>query len=511
MYAQVDRSWQLGMLAKDMARGRLRRKRAGDQDRLPLVERMGALHGLPQKIGQILSLSELSREDQTYTPLTEYRATLPAPAAFAEMEKQLGRPLDAYFRQMDDTGISASIGQVHRAVLHDGRKVAVKVQYPDIAESVRLDLRALGWLTAPMGGLKRGFDLKSYQREVGSMLEEELDYRHEALMIKQFAASTAEWDDVEVPAVIEELSGDRILTMTWVEGEPFSAVRRWPAETRRQLSRTLLRLFLAGCFRWGTLHADPHPGNYRFRQQNGRATVGLLDFGCVKRIDEDLRNELAGLLEDVIEGRIEQSADRALARYAGMGFRQDMLEPIAHLLAPLSRVLFEPFHAPQPFSLASWSLGKGVEQILGNFRWNFRFAGPAHLIFLVRAYQGLIQYLQALDTPIDWREAWEETRQDCTPSLEPAQSARQESRGAMKSKSLRIRVSENKRMKVDLTFGARCAENLSDLIPPELQEKLRQRSIDIDETVRKVVASDFEPMELFQLEEGSKSVRVWLE
>ncbi len=474
---------------------------------------MGALHGLPQKIGQLLSLSELSQANQPYTALTEYEATLPASAALAEIQKHLGRPLDQCFRTIDEKGISASLGQVHRGVLSDGRPVAVKFQYPGIAEVIAHDLDALGWLTAPVGSLKRGFDLAAYQVEVGSMLQKELDYRQEARFIRRFSGYTADWDNVAVPTVIEELSNDRILTMTWLEGDPFSAARRWPLDEREELARCLLTLFLASCFRWGLLHADPHPGNYRFLRRSGKVIVGVLDFGCVKELSRSVVDALAGLVQDVIDDRVEKNENWVLDRYVELGFNREMLLPMAHVLGLLSQVLFEPFRHDNPFSLHTWNLGERTERILGTFRWNFRFAGPANLIFFLRAYQGLIQYLRALDAPINWRAIWEEIGRDhvLKPSPQSVPTPPEPSSGLTKSSLLRIRVTENNRTKVELTFGARAAEDLPDLIPPDLEAKLAQRSIDVHQITRKVVANEFAPAELFRLDEPNKCVRVWLE
>ena len=512
MGGPMARAWQLGMLGRDMVRAR---RQSGtvihEQARRQLVERMGSLHGLPQKIGQILSLGELAQSDPTYTPLTEAAATVPAATAFAEIEKHLNRPLWQCFRQIEENGISASIGQVHRAVLLDGRQAAVKFQYPGIAEAIALDLKALGWLSTPVSGVKREFDWQDYQREVGSRLQEELDYRHEAEMMRKFSEFTCSWDTVIIPDVIDHLSGERILTMSWLKGEHFSVARRWPLECRRELSETLLRLFLCSSFRWGYLHADPHPGNYRFLQNDGKGALGLLDFGCVKRLDPRTSDAMADLIEDVIEDRIQDSAERVLARYVEMGFRREMLQPLADRLVPLSRVLFEPFRSPQPFSPSLWKLGDRVADILGPYRWNFRFAGPASLIYLLRAYQGLIEYLKALHAPIRWDQIWEEVRPESPVGRKPDVPSSGLRNPAEESTFLRIRVVENRRTKVDLTFLGHCAEHLPDLMPTELGKKLRQRSIDVNQAASRAVAGNFQPMELFQWEEGNKNVRVWLE
>lgn len=508
--AQLDRSWKLGLLAKDMAKVRLSRDEESlAQARRQLVRRMGALHGLPQKIGQILSLSELTQDEKTYTPLTEDSSSVPEKEALAEIERQLGRPLFLCFQKVEGEGIAASLGQVHKAVLLDGREVAVKFQYPGIAETIEHDLKALGWLTAPMGGLKRGFDVKDYQREVGSMLHEELDYRQEAQIIKIFSHFTSDWEDLEVPQVIDELSRDRVLTMTWLEGEPFSADQDWTNAERRQIGSTLLRLFLTSALRWGYLHADPHPGNYRFRRDQGQPIVGLLDFGCVKRLDRETVSALKDLLYDVIENKFANDPERALARYLALGFKRDALEPMQHLLAPLSRVLFEPFLSPEPYSISEWKLGERVEEILGDFRWNFRFAGPANLIYFMRAYQGIVQYLEALNVPVNWREILDGVAGKSEPRKAPSLPATQKKKA--RAKALKIQVLENNRQKVALTFQAHCAENLVELLPPDVEEKLAKRGINVGQIAQNAAEQQFAPMDLFQLDDGDKTIRVWLE
>ena len=512
MLERIGRSWQLGKLAANMAQLHYRRQNGGSaQARRRLVNRLVSLHGLPQKIGQILSLSELTDPAPAYRVLTEGPMALTADVAFSEMEKALGSKLSEHFQSVDKKGISASLGQVHRAVLLDGRDVAVKVQYPGIADALRLDLRALGWLTAPVGSLRRGFNLGAYQEEVGRMISEELDYRHEAEMIRRFNGFTAGEGQVQVPEVIENLSGERILTMTWITGEPFSKIQHWSEDHRQELSRCLLRIFLAGCFEWGHLHADPHPGNYRFRRRNGQVVVGLLDFGCVKKIEKPVVDALNGLIQAVIHGTARKQKDQVFSQYLQMGFDPDLLAPMADLLVPLTQALFVPFCSREPFPLHAWNLGGQLEEILGEYRWNFRIAGPAELIYFIRAYQGLIQYLKALEAPVNWREVLDEIRS--APVSEPTsvQQLTSEKGYLMKSKSLLIRVSEGKQTRVKLTFPASAVENLIDLVPAEMVSKLERRNIDVGQIARDAVATDFEPGELFQMQEGAKCVRVWLE
>lgn len=518
--AQIERSVGLGLLAGEFARMRALGVggTARPQDRTGLVERLWKLHGLPQKIGQILSLSELGEDQRNFDELTESSAAIPANEAFAVIRERLGSELGEVFKHIDGEGISASLGQVHRAWLRDGRAVAVKFLYPGIEDSLDLDLKALGWLTAPVGGLKRGFDLEAYKTEVGTMLRRELDYTREAATIRRFGALARTTDFVRLPDVVDELSGPKILTMTWVGGESFAAARNWGAEDRARLSASLLKLLLVSCLRWGVIHGDPHTGNYRFSIEGGRPVIGLLDFGCVKDIESPAADALAEFIQDAINGENATGSTPAgvlLERFVRMGFSRDLLEPMASRLPALCDVLFMPFAHRSPFDPSQWRLGERVTEALGEDRWNFRFAGPANLIFFMRALQGVIQYLSALGTCVDWREIASEVLQGRRPAtanaVEPRPSASEEEPEIIKSKHLRLVVTERGREKVSLTFKARVARLLPDMITEDLQARLDAQSIDVHKITDRIVAGGFEPGVAFELVDSEKSVRVWLE
>jgi predicted unusual protein kinase regulating ubiquinone biosynthesis (AarF/ABC1/UbiB family) len=504
----IKRLWRVGLLARDLAGVRLRRKGEGADDaRRRLVERLGSLHGLPEKIGQLLALAGPDGPS-SFAPLTESRSALPLCAALGLLEAALGRPWTDCFRSIDPDGVAASLGQVHRAILRDGRTAAVKIQYPDSAANVDADLGTLHWLSLPFGGLRGGFDLAAYRREVGGMLRREIDYRREAQALRRFGALANGCAGVVVPEVIDELSTEGVLTMTWLDGERFDAVRTWPEEHRRQAALVLLRLFLTSGFAWRFLHADPHPGNYRFLRDSNGIRVGVLDFGCVVPLSDDRAQSLVRL----VEGASASSADQVLADYLTLGFNADLLEPMAHLLPALNQVVFEPFVTEGPFSLSAWRLSERVESLLGPFRWNFRFAGPAELIFVVRAYLGLLRYLQALRVDIDWREVWRKSVRPGPDAAVPAAGRKPAHDGReVLSHHLRVAVWESGQARVNLTFKAILAASLPDLIPDELGEKLRARGLDVQRIADEAAERRFAPGELFLLTEGSKLVRVWLE
>lgn len=575
------RAVQLGLLSKDLARFKFTRTAAAPAAaEQRIVERLAKLHGLPQKIGQLISSSQIPGSKRSFSCLTEGPPALLEAVALKEMARQLSRcpgskrgsvrrsgrrlftPNDSSailaecFDSINPRGVGASLGQVHRAVLHSGEPVAVKIQYPKAAGQLQADLMALGWLTKPIGSLRRGFDLGAYRREIGGMLQAELDYRQEAEWLKKFGEWTRSWGPFELPRVIDELSGSSVLTMTWIDGESFEAVRAWSAVQRSAVAECLVKFFLHGCFEWGAVHADPHSGNYRFRLAGEEVKVGVLDFGCVKLLDEGLTTGLARLMQDVVAGTV--SDDGAWACHIQMGYEPTTLEPLRPKLGEVSRIFFEPFFTDGRYDVRNWNLSQRLADLLGEHRLNYRIAAPPGMVYLVRAFQGLLAYLHALDVSIDWRQqlppallrtaSTGETVRSATALHEPFKSppgfglpqpkalagttsvqgpgTRQKGlvvaeeflpevdthlKTKMKAAFLRIRVIESGVSKADLTFSAEAADNLTDMVPLELREKLLGRSIDLKTATLKIQRSGYAPGPVFQLDDGAKQIRVWLE
>ena len=167
------------------------RRLAGNKSNAFVAERLGQLRGLPQKVGQILALNDLAGEGN-YRSLTEGEGELSFAEVRALVEAELGCALDKHFAHFDEHGIGASLSQVHRARTRAGRDVVVKVQYPGMDEAIESDLRALGWLSAPVGNLRKGFDLEAYRQHIGAIIAAELDYEAEAQNLRTYAEALGE-------------------------------------------------------------------------------------------------------------------------------------------------------------------------------------------------------------------------------------------------------------------------------------------------------------------------------
>jgi predicted unusual protein kinase regulating ubiquinone biosynthesis (AarF/ABC1/UbiB family) len=208
--------------------------------------------------------------------------------ARAVLERELRRPPESAFAEFNwEPLAAASVGQVHAARLHDGRAVAVKIQYPGVAQAIGADLKNSELLAAFMGLIVGGLssrrlhaDVRGCAREIGARIREELDYEIEAANQAEFAAHYRGHPFIHVPEVIGELSSARVLTQELARGLSWKHAVTAEQELRDQWAEAIWR-FTYGTYRYlDMLHADPHPGNYVFHEDGG---VSFLDFGCVKR------------------------------------------------------------------------------------------------------------------------------------------------------------------------------------------------------------------------------------
>jgi len=474
-----------------------------------VAARLGRLRGLPQKIGQIVSLLELGGEASPFAPLGEAAPPVPAREAFRWIADELGAPVESIFRALDERGAAASLGQVHRGVLADGRDVAVKVQFPDVRSALDADLAAIGWLAAPLSAKRSGFDLREYQRELRASLLRELDYGLEVQALRSAAARRREIPGLLTPDPVEAWCTSRVLTMTWIAGDRIEAVADWPEPDRQAAATILLRFFLRGCFTWGSLHADPHPGNVRFVRSGADVQVGVLDFGCTRELGARERQALYQLCANgTALGEVE-----LLEAYRVLGFNPDLLAPIEGRLREVTRILCEPFHTDGPFDVRSWSISARLADTLGDDRWNFRFAGPAALIFFIRAVQGLITYLTSLGARLDWRRELLSLPVSARPSASEPGSLVSSSGVRMPDTALRlrIRVVRGGTPVAQLAFGTGAVGHLADLVPEDMIDRIRARGLSLDAIAAETVARGCPPGELFTLAEDDLTVRVWIE
>ncbi|WP_405794964.1 ABC1 kinase family protein [Streptomyces sp. NBC_01506] len=298
--------------------GRELQQRTADQ----LFKVLGELKGGAMKFGQALSVFESALPEEVAGPyraaLTKLQEAAP-PMPTSTVRKVLAERLGEEWRELflefeEKPSAAASIGQVHRAVWHDGRKVAVKVQYPGAGEALLSDLAQLSRFARLLGPLIPGMDVKPLITELRDRVSEELDYELEAQAQREHAAEFADDPDVVVPDVVHQC--DQVLVTEWMDGMPMADVIADGTDEQRDRAGQLLARFLfSGPARTGLLHADPHPGNFRLlppadagddgMEAEGELRLGVLDFGTVDRLPGGLPETIGESLRLTLEGDAE--------------------------------------------------------------------------------------------------------------------------------------------------------------------------------------------------------------
>jgi len=302
---------------------------------------LGELKGGALKLGQALSIFEAALPPEiagpyraTLTRLQESAPPLPASAVHKVLVADLGPEWRDNFADFDDSpSAAASIGQVHRATWHDGRPVAVKIQYPGAGKALINDFTQLSRLGRLFGVLMPGLDVRPLLDELRKRVSEELDYQLEAASQEKFA--TAYQDDPEylIPHVVA--ATDHVLVSEWVDGTPLAKIiAEGNTEERNRAGILLTRFLFSGPTRAGLLHADPHPGNFRL-MDDGR--LGVLDFGAVDRLPDGFPPFFGKLLRLMHEDRDIQTVELELRAHGFL--KEDVtvdLDALQAYLAPLA-------------------------------------------------------------------------------------------------------------------------------------------------------------------------------
>lgn len=248
-----------------------------------VADTLGTMKGVLMKIGQLASYVDEGIAPPARRILGRLQDSVPpmsAELAAGVIAEELGAPPERVFGQWDPRPIAAaSIGQVHRAITEDGRAVAVKVQYPGIAETIAADLGNVSLIRSLLKMAVPSQDVTALIEELRARIGEELDYRHEADNQRRFAAYFDGHPTASVPKIVDELSTARVITSELATGARFAEMLAWPQEEKDLAAETIYRFTFRSLYELRAFNGDPHPGNYLF-EPGGRVT--FLDFGLVK-------------------------------------------------------------------------------------------------------------------------------------------------------------------------------------------------------------------------------------
>lgn len=403
-------------LAGGMAAEGARRLASGERPKLSdvmltpanvgrVADRLSHLRGAAMKLGQMISMDagdllpvELSR---ILERLRDNAHHMPPQQLQQVLATQWGRDWRTRFQRFEPRPIAAaSIGQVHRAVTHDGRELAIKIQYPGVRESVDADVDNVATLLRVSGLLPAGLDIAPLLGEAKRQLADEADYRREGAEMQRFGALLADHPGVVVPTLDEEFTTDRVLAMSFVDGQPIESLQSAPQEVRDGAMRTLIALVLRELFDFGVMQTDPNFANYRIQPASGR--IVLLDFGATRTVGQATAAAYADLL------RAGLASDRDGVRTAAIraGFLSDAAatrhrQRIDSMIDTIIGVL----HRPGPFDFGDRGFvgvlkDDGLQVAADKAAWHIP---PADILFVQRKISGTALLAARLGARVDVR------------------------------------------------------------------------------------------------------------
>ncbi|MBA55876.1 MAG: ABC transporter [Pseudomonadales bacterium] len=326
-----------------------------------IAQTLGEMKGAVMKVGQIASQVKDMLPDEVASALEVLQKESP-PMPYSMIRRQLIKALgdtpENLFAHFDETPFAAaSIGQVHRALTKDGEECVVKIQYPGVKESCDSDLKHLKRALKLAGLVKVSADVIDQTfEEIRRMLYEELDYLHEAENIKLFREYYKDHPYIVMPELIESLSSETVLTLTYVPGDSLQQVKQpeYSQDTINLIGYRIFETFGRQIYDLRAVHSDPHPGNFAFRPDG---TIILYDFGAVKLIPEETIDKLRRLVTDAIEGRVDNLDSHLLS----IGVRQQGgKQPDVEFYNEWIDIVMAPFKDYAPYDFSNSNLHRRV-------------------------------------------------------------------------------------------------------------------------------------------------------
>ena len=403
-------SGAVGGIAARVAGERLgfKTNRAGHAEDLKTI--LGGLKGPLMKVAQFLSTVPDALPEEYALELAQLQANAPAMgAAFVRrrMQGELGSDWQKRFATFgQEAAAAASLGQVHRATLPDGREVACKLQYPDMPSTVEADLKQLKLAMAVYHRMDGAIQHDDIYAELSERLREELDYTREAAQARLYGIMLADVPQVHVPVPVAELSTKRLLTMTWLDGRPL--MRRLeedpPQEERNAIAEALFRAWYVPFYRYGVIHGDPHLGNYQVRPDG---SVNLLDFGAIRVFPARFTRGVIELYEAIRD----EDMDRAAEAYRSWGF-VDLSREKMDVLNEWARFLYEPLldDRVRPITLSDDpQFGREVaRRVHAGLKRTGGVKPPREFVLMDRSAIGLGGVFLRLKAQINWAKLYRE-------------------------------------------------------------------------------------------------------
>ena len=372
-----------------------------------VADTLGTMKGVLMKIGQLASYVDASLAPPARRVLSALQDSVPPMSpelAAGVIEAELGGPPESVFGEWDPLPIAAaSIGQVHRAITRDGQAVAVKVQYPGIAETIAADLGNVALIRSLLKVAVPAQDVEELIEELRERIGEELDYRHEADNQRRFAGYFDGHPTIRVPRIVDELSTGRVITSELAAGARFGEMLSWSQDERDLAAETIYRFTFRSLYELRAFNGDPHPGNYLF-EPGGLVT--FLDFGLVKHFTDD---ELGPLIEMIDALCLNEDPEAFRSAMEGAGFlKPDAPIPTADIVAHMS-LFYDSIRERGPRTMTS-EYSSAVARRYIDFKSPLAAYAqiPRAYVIVQRINLGLFAILGQMNATADWRSISEE-------------------------------------------------------------------------------------------------------
>jgi predicted unusual protein kinase regulating ubiquinone biosynthesis (AarF/ABC1/UbiB family) len=380
-----------------------------------IVERSKELKGTFLKLMQMLSMRNDLLPPEVLQVLSVVQSEVP-PMPYSmireQIVKELGAPPEKLYASFEEEAFAAaSLGQVHRGRLKSGEDIVVKVQYPGVDETVTQDLKNVKALLQTFtliarDVLRQAVDVDDVYRELEERLGEELDYENEARNTQRFAEMFADDDEIIIPRVFPELTSRRAITLSFIDGYKLADILAPGVDQsiKDWLTVKYFRAVWRQIFEFGTLHTDPHPGNYLLTYH---PRLAILDFGSIRIFPEAIRKAYLKLARALLERDDRDAADACVA----LGFLDASDDP-APLLEILDLVFGPAIHEDRDYDPREYnSVDRAMQAAAIGFEHRV-FKSPGHRVFLMRALVGLDSYIQQLGTVTNYHRLFADCVRD---------------------------------------------------------------------------------------------------
>ncbi len=377
-----------------------------------LAKALGSLKGPMLKIAQMLATvpdAVPSEYVQEFLPLQSEAPAMGWPFVRRRMSQELGADWLQRFQSFEPQApFAASLGQVHRAVSKEGEKLACKLQYPDMISTVDADLQQLKLVLGLYEKAFQALKTSAIFEEIRDRLKEELDYEREARHIALYQELLKDFPFVHLPEVKPELSTSRLLTMKWLEGKKVTQLQDQSLEKRNDRARKMFQLWYTPFYHYGFIHADPHLGNYTFREDND---INLLDFGCIRRFPP---KTVQGVI-DLYRALQTNDQARFVHAYESWGFK-NLTKEMIEVLNLWAGLLYEPLLEDRVRPLQEDFRGLTGRATAFKVHQELKRLGglepPREFVFLDRASVGIGSLFLHLKAELNWHQELEKILAD---------------------------------------------------------------------------------------------------